>query len=151
MNARKAATALGLGLLMGSSVIGTESRADAPPGRYSVTAETVYDTKTTLTWQRVRSTTTRTWNDATAYCASLTTSGGGWRLPSIKELWTLVDLTKTKPTIDTSAFTDMPSGGFFWSSSLSNSSHQNAWSVYFQDGETFTNGLAILGHTRCVR
>jgi hypothetical protein len=86
--------------------------AKAPAGRYVVGATTVFDTKTKLTWER-------SWTDLLTYegasdrCAKL---GGGWRLPTVKELFTIVDYTAPQPgvLIDTDAFG--PGGdGNFWS------------------------------------
>ena len=69
------------------------SRADGPLGRYEVTLEgtipggTVNDTKTHLVWQRESPVQAKSWDEAQAYCQSL---GDGWRIPSFKELQTIV-------------------------------------------------------------
>ncbi|HKO94501.1 MAG TPA: DUF1566 domain-containing protein, partial [Polyangiaceae bacterium] len=74
------------------------SRADGPLGRYEVTLEgtipggTVADTKTHLVWQRESPVQSKSWNEAQDYCQSL---GQGWRIPSFKELQTLVVWTGT--------------------------------------------------------
>ena len=43
-----------------------------------------------LTWQNPPATETMDWETAQQYCASLTLDGGGWRLPTMGELRTLV-------------------------------------------------------------
>jgi hypothetical protein len=82
----------------------TSADASAPAGRYVVTNGgtgngTVYDTKTKLTWQQTVSSTTYTWADAKTYCAGVGTSlgGTGWRLPTLKELQTIVDYSQSNP------------------------------------------------------
>jgi hypothetical protein len=49
---------------------------------------------------------------ALAHCAALSLAGGGFRLPSIAELLTLVDPTRSQPAIDPIAFPGT-AGDFF--------------------------------------
>ena len=90
------------------------TRAAAPSGRYTVTGETVYDPRTKLTWQRSTPTTMYGSDDARATCASAAVAaalgGAGWRLPTVKELSTLVDYSVPPPgpTIDAAAFPNTP-------------------------------------------
>ena len=65
-------------------------RADAPAGRFAKSTGIVTDTKTGLTWQQPASSATYTSDAAYTYCAGL---GTGWRVPTAKELLTLVGLT----------------------------------------------------------
>lgn len=125
--------------------------AGAPPGRYTVGADTVLDTKTTLTWQRNAPVATYTWPDAGTYCAGLSLSGPGWRLPTVKELESLVDVrAAVAPTID-GAFSPSPSA-WFWSSSPSVGSSGSVWVVGFALGHTsFGGDTTNLLHLRCVR
>src|SRR5208283_815424 len=119
----------------------TSSYANAPAGQYVVTAGgtgngTVYDTKSKLTWQQTVSSVTYSWAGAKTYCAGVGASlgGTGWRLPTIKELQSIVDLTQTtSPMIDPNAFPSTPSA-VFWSSSPVAVSPSSAWVVYFNDG-----------------
>ena len=63
-----------------------------PPARtpYQVSAGTVLDRDTNLTWQQAPDGTERTWEEARAHCASLPLAGGGWRLPTMAELQSLI-------------------------------------------------------------
>ena len=133
--------------------------AAAPAGHYVVTAGsgtgngTVYDTKSKLTWQQTVSSTAHTWADAKTYCAGVGVSlgGTGWRVPTIKELQSIVDLSQTAaPRIDPNAFPATPSGGF-WSSSPLAGSSSNAWLVYFDDGHTSYYDVPTHSFVRCVR
>lgn len=140
--------------VLGILLWGGHSRAEAPPGRYTVTAlgtiagGTVLDTKTGLTWQRQAPETYYTWADATSYCPTL---GAGWRLPSVKELMTLVDYSKLfpDPAIDTTAFTNAP-GGNFWTSSLYAGFPSFGWNVGFDGGSASFGGVTSLSRARCV-
>jgi len=77
----------------------------APPGRYTLSDATVFDTKTMLTWERKAPETSRTWAEAESYCGSLSVGGvSGWRMPRIKELQSLVDIRRCCSAIDHEAF-----------------------------------------------
>ena len=128
----------------------TSADANAPAGRYVVTAGgtghgTVQDTKTGLIWQQTVTSTSAAynWAGAKTYCASTAVStslgGTGWRLPTLKELQTIVDYTQaTAPIIDSTAFPSTPASGF-WSSSPLAGSSSNAWFVHFSNGNTYTS------------
>jgi hypothetical protein len=133
--------------------------AAAPAGHYVVTAGsgagngTVYDTKSKLTWQQTVSSTTYTWAAAQTYCAGVGTSlaGTGWRLPTLKELYSLVDLSQTAaPYIDPNFFPSTPSAAF-WSSSPVAGSPSSAWYVYFNVGSAYGAAITSARYARCVR
>ena len=107
-------------------------RAAAPTGQYVVSTDTVYDSKTKLTWQRVLVGPAYNWANASSYCQGLNLGGfsSGWRLPAKKELETLVDVRAFDPAMDTSAFP--VAGGRLWSSSPSWAGCH--WIVDFSDG-----------------
>lgn len=129
--------------------------ANAPLGRYSIADAIVLDTKTTLSWQRTVPTTPFSWADAQAYCASVGQSASpertGWRLPTVKELQTLIDRSQASaPSIDPSAFPGTPSA-FFWSSTLLAGSLSYVWSVNFASGGTGNLDASETNYVRCVR
>ncbi|MBN2575724.1 MAG: DUF1566 domain-containing protein [Deltaproteobacteria bacterium] len=126
------------------------ARADAPAGRYTIANGTVYDTRTKLTWQQAVPSTTYTWANAKTYCAGLPLPGTGWRLPTAKELQTIVDESRSAPSIDTTAFPSTPST-WFWSSSPLAGSSLYAWYVDFFSGFTSVYDLSIAYRVRCVR
>jgi Protein of unknown function (DUF1566) len=137
----------------------TPADASAPAGRWVVTNGgtgngTVYDTKTKLTWQQTVPSTAYTWANAKTYCAGVGASlgGTGWRLPTIKELQTIVDYSQTSPSIDTTAFPSTPAD-WFWSSSPLAGSSSNAWVVLFFDGSSVDNVDVsnVNNVVRCVR
>ena len=149
-----------LGTLAIIAVVGLPSSADAnaPAGQYVVPGGasgngTVYDTKSKLTWQQTVSLTRYAWSDAKTYCAGRGASleGTGWRLPTIKELVSIMDHSQTfGPTIDGSAFPGTPTAWFYWSSSLTQSPSV-AWDANFNQGYTYSDGVSNTGYVRCVR
>jgi hypothetical protein len=147
---------LGLAVLV-SVVVSSPVRADAPPGRYTASGGTVVDSVTHLTWQQMVATSggddgagRSTWANAKSYCASL---GGGYRLPTTKELLTIVDFSKTNPSIDTSvgAFPDTPSDVFWTATPLAGSPPTSAWFINFYDGYAGNVDMTQPNRVRCVR
>jgi len=127
--------------------------ADAPPGRYAIAAGEVTDTQTGLVWQQgISPGEGVTWAGATTYCSSLNLNNHVWRVPTLRELETLVDESKT-PAIDLTAFPNAPSHWSFWTSDVFTGAMDNAWVVDFAYGFTFGYGIDALGprFVRCVR
>jgi hypothetical protein len=127
----------------------------APAGRYVVGAATVDDTKTKLAWQRSISTATYTWHEARDYCPTPAVAsalgGTGWRLPTKKELLTLVDfgVPIPGPTIDATAFPGAPAVSF-WSAAAVSTSANTAWGVSFDSGAATTMDTGSTLYVRCV-
>jgi hypothetical protein len=132
-------------------------RSDAAPparcysagARYQAAGGLVADSATGLTWQQEVAMPHATWPSATSYCQSL---GGGFRLPSVKELQTLLDLTVSSPgpTIDSTAFPSAPAD-FTWTSSLDVAVPTAVWEVYFGFGSIGGFGQNNTDPVRCVR
>jgi hypothetical protein len=127
------------------------AHADAPAGRFVIGAqgqqETVFDTKTHLTWERTHSD-PLTASAAKQRCAAF---GPGWRVPTVKELYTIVDFSVTgrhgDPLIDERVFGDTPPATYW--TTLPPQSLQQFQCVSFFDG---TNGCnPEMNLTRCVR
>jgi hypothetical protein len=126
--------------------------ADAPPDQYILSTDAVYDTKTKLTWQRNAPAAYYSYYDAAFYCQGLSADGGGsgWRLPTIKELQTIVDDTVLPPTVDPAAFPD-PMADLFWSSTIYVNDTNKAWGVAFNSGGAYESETWVNGRVRCVR
>ncbi|MBW2709448.1 MAG: DUF1566 domain-containing protein, partial [Deltaproteobacteria bacterium] len=102
---------------------------------------TVTDTSTGLIWQQDTARDgqgnydTMTWEEALAYCEALNLGGHtDWRLPTIKELGSLVDLSRYLPSINTTFFPNTVSSSGYWSSTTGANGTHNAWGVYFRNG-----------------
>ena len=135
----------------------SSGRADAPPGRYTAVGGAVVDKITNLTWQQMVATGggddgagRSTWANAKSYCAAL---GNGYRLPTAKELLTLIDFSKTGPAIDTSAgaFPNTPSEPFWSATPLRGSPPTSAWFIDFSDGYAGNADMTQPSRVRCVR
>jgi hypothetical protein len=159
--------------------------ANPAPGRYTIQNNglptgTVRDNETGLVWQQAASAKDSTWSDAVSYCAHNTPDlpGSGWRLPSVKELMTIVDFKRPhgglaeklkaresgQPSpgsmIDATAFPNTPSS-LFWTSSAVAGSPGGVWNVSFDNGESSARPtrpapslptfISYAGFVRCVR
>ena len=131
-----------------------DARASAPAGRYVVNGGTVLDNQTKLTWQRTASPTRYSWANAKTACdgAGVTLGGNGWRVPTIKELQTLVDFSQpaTAALIDATAFPATASDSF-WSSTPLTGSASMAWDVNFILGNAANEAVTSPLYVRCVR
>lgn len=126
-------------------------RAEAPPGRYASTAETVRDLRTHLIWQRGASANSYSQSAAAEYCANLVLADGSdWRLPSRAELLSLSDPTRLNPAIDVMAFPSTPPT-WFWSSSTYLGRPNNSWRVDFGRGIATGGANDQQSRVRCVR
>ena len=118
----------------------------------------VTDSKTGLTWQRCSAgqsfaagtcsgtANTYTHEEALAYAKTQT----GWRLPSVKELSSLVDSSLIGPAISATVFPATPTYSA-WASSPYASDAASAWVVNFADGSVGTSARSNLYHVRLVR
>ena len=88
-----------------------------------------------------------TWAKAKEVCEKL---GKGWRLPTVNELFSLVDRTKYNPAIDKDMFPDTQSS-YYWASETFAYYSDVAWYVYFYDGGVNANGKGISYYVRPVR
>ncbi len=112
----------------------------------------VFDINRNLIWQdnpevmRNQS----TFSEAKIYCKSLLLNGfSDWRVPTIKELQTIVDITKAKPAIyDQFRFIEPTS---YWSSNEDITNPGYGWYVGFKSGATFKDSKDYDCYVRCVR
>ena len=128
-------------------------RGDSAPrcygiGRFQLVGNNILDGATGLTWQQNVSAQQFTWTDAATYCS---TQPGGLRLPSFKELLSIVDYTRPTSTtvaaINPIAFPNTPAAEF-WSSTAVGGF---AMVVIFADGETSPYAPISAVQVRCVR
>ena len=99
---------------------------------------TITDTDTKLMWTQVPST-AKSWNDALLYAEALTLGGSSdWRLPNIKELQSLVEIsratataTTTSPCINRTLFPAATATAYWSSTSVKAATPTEAWLVEF--------------------
>ncbi len=126
------------------------ARPDGP--RFQLDSATVLDTTTGLRWTRETvAGGRRNWADAHKAAAAVDLYGfTDWRLPTIKELLTLVDYERYEPAIDTSVFQCEPS--WYWTSTPAASSPADyAWLVNFSYGNALWLHQGSDGFVRAVR
>lgn len=109
----------------------------------------VVDNLTKLTWQLGLDAQTLTAADAKTYCANLGLAGGGWRLPSVREMQSVVDRAVVQPAIDLKVFASTPNT-YFWTSTPWMGGGQT-WFVYFDDGHAKHDYSFATYRVRCVR
>ena len=107
--------------------------------------EAIASTRTGLVWQRADQA-PATWEAALAACESLVLAGASdWRLPTIKELLTIVDDTRTAPAIDTAAFTGA-TGARTWSATPVAPQVAAGGSCSYAHVIDFATGLRVYGN-----
>jgi hypothetical protein len=150
----------------GAGVVALASlaRADAPSDQYyffNSSAGTITDNFTGLVWQRYASTAPVPWASSFAVCASMSTSKVTWRVPSYKELLTLVDEVPhteyengalVSKAIDPNAFPGTAVDASYWSSSMpaSQAGNANAFAVDFHTGVPQLQDSLQNLYVRCV-
>lgn len=113
---------------------------------------TVKDLATGLTWQRVDDNNDRGWTAATIYCDELNLGGEqNWRLPTVKELRSIVDDSIHNPAIDNSSFPGT-NPTYYWSATPDDINSGAAWVVsFFSGGVSGFDKSFDGGYVRCVR
>lgn len=125
-------------------------------GRWALEGGVVRDKNTGITWDRIGGTSSRGYSQAQAqqYCAALSLSPGGWRLPSAAELTTLIVPDQgTGCTIASCAFPLLTSCLIHWSNDDDPADSRRGMVVSFGDGVGIPWG-ARKGETyavKCVR
>ncbi|HEX8794506.1 MAG TPA: DUF1566 domain-containing protein [Polyangiaceae bacterium] len=141
------------------------ARADAPPDQYMLFSSvdpTIIDNYTGLIWQRAAPDTMISFDAAASYCQGLSLNGyvANWRVPSYKELLTLVDENPHveyssgqlfQHAIDPNAFPQTAVDTPYWTSSLYPADPtRKAYVVDFQDGQASYDLFTQPHHVRCV-
>lgn len=124
------------------------------------------DTKTGLTWKkcsegqsgvdcRIGTATTYTWQGALQQAQRVNNNGGfagykNWRLPSIKELNSIVEEQCSEPSINLAVFPESQNNAY-WSSSPDADSSSYAWLVFFFGGNSYLNLKSSNYFVRLVR
>lgn len=153
--------AIGLSALATALAVIAPVRATAPVDQYVPFAsdnDTIRDLRTGLTWQRAFSDVATDRDGAVAHCVGLGLAQLKWRLPTYKELLTIVDehyyyyfdsngVTRSQ-AIYINAFPLTPDEDF-WSSSDATAAGYG-WVVDFSSGESATKQTNRASRFRCV-
>ena len=112
----------------------------------------VEDTSTGLIWSRDDVGERHTWEDAKKAAAKVKLLDlSGWRLPTIKELLSLVDYDKHSPAIDKTFFPSCKADWYWTSTPYASSPGDYAWFVGFYYGYSYCHGQDSGGLVRAVR
>jgi hypothetical protein len=150
--------------LAGVVALSSLARADAPPDQYNLfnlNTVIIEDLNTGLHWQRYPSLTPVPWAGTFGVCdsVSLDTYTTGWRVPSYKELLTLVDEVPhteyengalVQKAIDPNAFPGTAVDTPYWSSSVPASQPTNGYAVNFHTGVPQLQDTLTSFYVRCV-
>ncbi|HPV98672.1 MAG TPA: DUF1566 domain-containing protein [Spirochaetota bacterium] len=119
---------------------------------------TVTDHGTGLVWQKCSrgqnildcsgTATNATWQEALQYCRNLSLDGRSWRLPSVNELKSIVNYSKSGTKINTGYFPNTLSN--YWSSSTAVENAVPAWYVHFFNGNVSISNKSSFYLVRCV-
>ncbi|KXJ45856.1 DUF1566 domain-containing protein [Marinobacter sp. Hex_13] len=107
----------------------------------------VTDTKTGLQWTKATVAEDVTFEKAQEAVEAL---GKGWRLPTVDELFSLVDHSKHEPAIDSDAFPDTKND-CYWTSTPCAWNDTAVWVVYFDDGGVYHGHRSSYACVRAVR
>jgi len=112
---------------------------------------TITDNVTSLMWQKEDDNITRTWDNANSYCDNLTLAiYSDWRVPSKKELMSIVDYGTYNPSIDATYFTGT-AASLYWSSTTNAYNSSFTFRVYFLNGSVYGYYKTLNHYVRCVR
>jgi hypothetical protein len=142
--------------VIGAGVVAVPALANAPARRYMAAGGVITDTMTKLAWQQLVGAQLHSFDDAKVYCKGLNLKGTGWRVPTIKELETIVDDATGidpvfLPTTDPGYVPDSAKGSY-WSSTRMVTYDSEAWLVSFgQGGAPGTAYSPLTYYVRCVR
>ena len=113
----------------------------------------VLDRETGLVWEKSPDTTPQTWDNAQYACMNKNVAGrGGWKLPSIQELRSLVDPTASNPALPAGhPFSNVQSSGYWSATTTAPGLASSAWTVIFQDGSVSGDETDDPHYIWCVR
>ncbi len=113
----------------------------------------VLDKETGLVWEQSPSKISNTWVNAMYICRNKVVGNRkGWRPPTVEELESLVDPTRSNPALSAGhPFTNVLTTSYYWSATTNAADTTYAWAVYLIDGGVNT-GIKTTGLPMwCVR
>lgn len=126
--------------------------AGTVPAHYTDNGDgSITDHVTGLAWQKIPYADTLTWEQALTYADSLTLAGkSDWRLPNIRELQSIADLTAISPSVNTNYFS-VSGNKKFWSSTTLPNQTTKAWYLDTHYGITTYDLKTSKDYVLCVR
>jgi len=113
---------------------------------------TVTDNRTGLMWQKAEGPALLAWEDGFAYASALRLGGyDDWRVPNIKELRSLHNDYRVRPSIDTAYFPDTALAAYWSSTTQVGQNGVTAWTLDFTNGVVSYNPKGDRLRLRAVR
>ncbi|MBH1989006.1 MAG: DUF1566 domain-containing protein [Myxococcaceae bacterium] len=138
---------IGVRCVRGKRMQVSERYVDEQNGSITKATKQIKDRVTGLIWQR-NAFYVRSLREAHQYCNNLFLEDKDWRLPSIKMLATLVDYSRSRPSIQENVF-PKTLNDYFWSSSTPGI-RRIFWHILFSSGSIDTTREQSFS-IRCVR
>jgi len=114
--------------------------------------EAVLDRNTGLVWEQRPQHDFRFWASAQYECLNARTGGQmGWRMPSISELTSLMDPSRTNPALPADAPFDIGGQAFFWTTTRRALFTDLSWGVNIRDGFVDDYEFSLKASAWCVR
>jgi len=112
----------------------------------------VKDPSTNLMWEDTKHVMDGvSYPEADAYCKALALGEHkDWRIPTLKELLSIVDYTLYEPAI-LKEFSHIDEDRLYWSSTQYANKSSEFWGVVFEDGDTDNASAIYDRRVRCVR
>jgi hypothetical protein len=127
--------------------------ASSPSERFvaALDGAAVKDLQTGFTWEQSPDFSYSVWTEAIVRCQGKTVGGqSGWRLPSIKELSTLIDSSQKDPALPLGHPFGNNKSSIFWSSTPSETDDMVSWHVSFFTGEVVTDQKSQTRRAWCM-
>lgn len=146
-------------IVLAFSLLPATASAKSPKGRFVInpSGQTVYDAATGLTWTRDVSSYGPPANKAQTYCDQLPIDGGGWKVPTLRQLQTILDPNLVHPAYDTAVFAFPPPQevGYMQLVTSTTVTYPNGdlmyWVLRFWTGEAIPFSKTTYSLVRCVR
>jgi len=109
----------------------------------------VCDNTSGLVWERIPVNAQRTFDQAVAYCSS---KGPGWKVPGIKDFFSVVDYANANPPLPNGNPFVIPVNGEYWSDTRSLQFPNAVWTFVLDFGRTFSGDVTLTNDfVWCVR
>ena len=128
------------------------SLASLTVGQASESNSVIRDKANAIYWQDNTFTqkSSEDWNDAVAYCQALKLDGySTWRLPTFKELLSIVDFNRVDPAIN--PVFSYVYNNTYWTSTTFSATRSRAWTIDFRTGKTYYSYKTTNHAVRCVK
>jgi len=111
------------------------------------------DEKTGLIWQDNSDVGQKdfNYNEALTYCKNLKVDNFSyWRLPSLKEVYSIIDLTTSRPALK-KGFEVLDDGRYWTATLFAKNPEKSAWYISLNYGVAEAYNKSRIYHVRCVR